>query len=65
MKRHPKRGDTVKLKGRIPSGVLKTMNDESLSCCVDWFNDDGPKYCHLYELEVIEKPILQINQEAE
>ncbi len=50
----PKRGSKVKLKGRNPFGVIKTMDEESKWVHVEWNkNTPGPKYCHLYELEEI------------
>lgn len=48
----PERGDRVKLRGKVPQGILGTMNNLSW-CCVDWDNGVGPKFCHIKELEVI------------
>ena len=54
MNKLPKRGDRVKLKGRIPFGVIHKMNDDDKWVTVEWDNSaPGPKYCHLYELELI------------
>lgn len=48
------RGSSVKLKGRKPFGIVKTMDEESLWVKVDWNKSTpGPKYCHYYELELI------------
>ena len=45
------RGDMVKLKGRAPFGILKTMSAGEW-CVVDWQSaETGPKYVGLKELE--------------
>jgi hypothetical protein len=49
----PERGDKCILRGKSPIGILKTMDNESLWCVVEWENSQGPKYCHLFELEKI------------
>ena len=50
------KGDRVKLRGREPSGVIKTMDRDSHWVCVLWDktgDKTGPKYVHEYELELI------------
>ena len=48
------KGDRVKLRGREPSGVIKTMDRDSHWVCVIWDEGKiGPKYVHEYELELV------------
>ena len=48
----PERRDIVRLRGRTAEGVLKTIDPVSLWACVEWFpGKEGPRYCHLFELE--------------
>ncbi len=49
----PEIGDKVRLRGRIPEGILQKINKENLWCRVDWTNIDGPTFCHYQELEKI------------
>lgn len=51
-KRLPVRGDRVKRRGYSSTGVVKTINDDDKWACVTW-DGDGPKYVHLYELDVL------------
>jgi len=47
-------GDRVKLKGRVPAGVIEKMGVDSKWVSVNWDKETpGPKYCHLYEVERI------------
>jgi hypothetical protein len=49
------KGDRVKLKGREPQGVVKTMGKDDHWVRVDWDADKkGPKYVHEFELEIID-----------
>ncbi len=49
-----KKGDRVKLKGRIPEGVIKTMGVDNTWVVVDWDEGkEGPKYVDLYEVELV------------
>lgn len=49
----PRIGDLVKLRGRVPHGVLRSVDDRLWSV-VEWVSEvSGPKFCHLHELEVI------------
>lgn len=54
IKTRPIVGDKVKLKGRTPIGILKNISEDKYSnwCDVDW-EIDGPKICHLLELETV------------
>ena len=47
----PQVGDQVRLRGRLPTGILK-RTDDRLWAFVEW-KDQGPKICHLHELEKI------------
>ena len=48
------RGDRVKLKGRKPVGVIKTMGKNDNWVRVDWdCGRQGPKFVHLYEREKV------------
>jgi hypothetical protein len=48
----PDRGDKVRLRGRAHEGVLVKYDPESLWSTVEW-EAQGPKVCHLYELEKV------------
>lgn len=48
----PSRGDRVQRRGYNSIGVLQTIDEEYMWAVVDWEND-GPKYIHLYELETL------------
>ncbi len=56
MKVKPKRGDRVQLRGKVPRGVVKTIDDEKSWAVVEWDRDapNGPVYVHLLELEIVE-----------
>lgn len=48
------KGDRVKLKGREPTGTVKTTGKDDHWVCVEWDkNKKGPKYVHEFELEII------------
>ncbi len=47
------KGARVKLKGRTPEGVVKTMGIDNSWVVVDWDKGkEGPKYVDLYEIEL-------------
>lgn len=52
-KKLPTRGDSVKLRGREPRGVIAKMDEETQWVTVDWDKGFtvGPRYVHLLELE--------------
>lgn len=51
----PRVGDRVRLRGREPTGTLRGVNPENQWSRVEWDrNGEGPRLCHLYELEKIE-----------
>lgn len=50
-------GQRVKLKGREPTGIIKAFGLSPQWVSVDWDSGvKGPKYVHVLELDVGEKP---------
>lgn len=49
-----KKGDRVKLKGRIPEGIVRAIREDTHWVSVVWDQGkEGPKYVHEYELDTV------------
>lgn len=53
----PERGDRVRLRGKAATGELLTIEPERLWAHVKW-DESGPKYVHLHELEKLPPEIV-------